>query len=156
MSKVHIGYFFLKEDKRLIYIEGGFYNDTVKLHRCAEDTTAFWHFHSDDRFEAWNMLVEAGAGGADPERIRRLALHWGMLQDDVISYAKELGVEAKKDNQGYWEISVTNKSNTEMTLRRSRDPVEAMILLAIVFNFKPEGSMEERFFDEIDTYRHEI
>lgn len=52
-----------------------------------------WFIDLEDREDAWTLLVEALAAGANKERVQELAEKWGCDDEDAETYAKRLGFE---------------------------------------------------------------
>jgi len=64
-------------------------------------TKGLWFIDQNNREHAWNVLVEALAGGAKIERIRELAELWGCNDSDAPNYAQRLGFRLGKDGSAW-------------------------------------------------------
>jgi len=58
---------------------------------------ALWPINTKNRANAWQVLVEALAIGANKARVDELAKKWGCDNDDAMHYAEYLGVGLEMD-----------------------------------------------------------
>ena len=94
-----IGWYYLHSNGDLIYkrdLEG-----TVADLRESDFVKALWPFDPDDRAQAWNILIEALAAGANLRRIKELAEYWGCNNDDALNYAHYLHIKLCMDGKSY-------------------------------------------------------
>jgi len=106
-----------------------------------------WTFRGDDREQAWEILVEALAGGAREERIAELAKLWNCNDEDALVYAGLVGCLLYKDGD---KCCATRTDFTNIAL----DPIgfgntylEAMAELAKVLGFFPSKMWRKTFKD---------
>ena len=56
-----------------------------------------WRLNLCDRADAWLMLIEATALGANKERVNELAVRWGCDESDALEFAKRRGLALTVD-----------------------------------------------------------
>jgi hypothetical protein len=56
-----------------------------------------WKIDITDRKDAWLLVIEAGALGANKERIQELAKLWGLTDEDAHEFAKRMRLIIKID-----------------------------------------------------------
>ena len=89
------GYYYLHTNGDLIYKRE--FGDTAADLRESSFVRGLWPFHSNDRENAWSILVEALAGGANKARIGELANKWGCNNADAEIYAKHIDCKLYMD-----------------------------------------------------------
>lgn len=96
------GWYYLHTNGDLIYkrdLEG-----TAADIRETTFARSMWPMDTQDRAGAWQILVEASALGARPERIKELAEKWQCDDEDADIYAKRLGVTLQMDGNAWCAI----------------------------------------------------
>jgi hypothetical protein len=89
------GFYYLHSESRdLIYKRGP---DVVADLRDSDFMRHFWLCDPEDHENAWDILVEAGALGAKPERIVELAAKWGCTDKDADVYAERCELTIDRD-----------------------------------------------------------
>jgi len=87
------GYYYLHENKELIYKRG---SDAIVDIRESDLCISAWAF-DEQRKTAWQILVEALSLNANKERIFELARKWGCDDEDALIYAKYLNINLEID-----------------------------------------------------------
>ena len=87
------GYYYLHENGELIYKPHG---DPCDF-RDSDLVRMFWPVDRTNRRNAWNILVEASAAGATPERVRELAEKWQCDDNDAEVYALHVGARLVRE-----------------------------------------------------------
>ncbi len=87
-----LGYYYLHVNGALIWKKdigdlGVTRQDLIESDFCKD----FWLIDTEDRGDAWDMLIMALAAGADPERVKDLAKSWGCDDKDALVYASRKG-----------------------------------------------------------------
>lgn len=96
MSVTETGWYYLHVNGELIY-KGGHYTSPIDL-RDSDFVRAFWRCDGgDDREQAWTIVVEALAAGANPDRVRELVEKWGCTDEDAQEYAHRVNVMLRMD-----------------------------------------------------------
>ena len=125
------GWYYLHTNGSLIYKRelGG----TAADIRESDFAKAMWPFDPDDRKEAWRILVEALAAGANRERVIELAGHWGCGDTDADVYAKFIRVTLSMDGDqwcatgpGFKNLAISNAGFGNMKLEAMADLCSTM------------------------------
>jgi len=96
-----------------------------------------WFLDIDNREDAWNILVEALAGGAKAGRIQELAELWGCNDSDALNYAQRLGVLLEKDGAA-WCATRSDFIDLQASPAGFGDTaLEAMAALAKELGYRP-------------------
>lgn len=90
------GFYYLHENGSLIYKPRA---DAATLQDARESdlVRGTWLVRKHNRMNAWSLLVEALAAGADKGRVTTLATQWACDDKDALEYAKRAGVEITLD-----------------------------------------------------------
>ena len=140
------GWYCLHKNGTLLFRKGrkGKDSDT----RGRNFVIGLWSFNSDDRAQAWNILVEALAGGAKKGRIGELATLWNCDDTDALLYGERSGCRLFQDSRGRW--CATRKDYTGAP----GDPIglgvtclDAMANLAKAMGFVPSKMFRKTFRD---------
>lgn len=89
------GYYYLHTNGDLIYKKN--LDTTVADIRDSDFAVGLWPFDPMNRENAWALLVEALASGANKERVLELAGKWGCTEDDAAVYADRLSLIVSQD-----------------------------------------------------------
>lgn len=89
-----IGYYYLHENGSLIYKAG---DDAAADIRDSDFARGMWPLDPTDRAGAWRIVVEAGAAGANPQRVKELAALWKCDDADAQHYAEYVGARLERD-----------------------------------------------------------
>jgi hypothetical protein len=94
------GYYYLHQNGSLIYKR---YMDDGQVADFRESPFVqhFWSLNTKDRENAWQIVVEALAIGADPERVKELAALWQCDDKDAEHYASALGLDLYMDGNAW-------------------------------------------------------
>ena len=90
------GYYYLHTNRNLLYKRALDDAQTADF-RESDLVRMFWAFDIEDRESAWQVLIEAAALGAKPERIQELADLWMCDDVDALIYAKRAGCSVFMD-----------------------------------------------------------
>ena len=105
------GYYYLHENGSLIwkrYLDGG----QVADFRESPFVRHFWPIDLHNRENAWSILVEALAIGADKDRISELAAHWQCNDEDAVVFAGTIGLALYMDGNA-WCATRNNSINLQ-------------------------------------------
>lgn len=89
------GFYYLHTNGKLIYKRDlpGMASDI----RESDFAIMIWPIDTENREDAWGLLVEALACGVDLEQVMRLAVKWRCDDEDALIYAKHAGAKLFKD-----------------------------------------------------------
>jgi hypothetical protein len=93
-----IGWYYLHENGSLIYKPG---DDACADIRDSDFAKGLWPMDPSDRAGAWRIVIEAGAAGANPERVAELAKQWGCTDTDAGHYAEYAGARLFMDGNAW-------------------------------------------------------
>ena len=152
MSKY--GYYYLHVNGDLFYkpdspgVEDDFSNSDFVKH--------YWKVDFDHRADAWRLLVEALASGANPERVLELAEKWNCTETDAIKYAQFISIELTcKDF--VWRASKRHFNGKKDDEGFGSSPLYAMADLCKNVGFKPSNVFRMEFWNLLHgsnyTYR---
>lgn len=96
-----------------------------------------WFVDPADRESAWNILVEASAGGAKPARIAELAKKWGCDDADATHYAQRIGVTLQMDGNAWHAMAPDHINLQESPNGFGNTALEAMAELAKELGYQP-------------------
>jgi len=99
------GWYYLHENGNLIYKRE--LGDTVAELRESTFVKGIWAFDHADRAQAWTILVEALAAGADIHRIKNLAQKWFCDDDDAKNYADYVDINIFMDANSWCATKLT-------------------------------------------------
>ena len=106
-----------------------------------------WFLDTDNREDAWSILVEALAGGAKAKRIQELAELWGCNDNDSPNYAQRLGFLLGKDGSA-WCATRSDFINLQESPAGFGDTaLEAMAALAKELGYHPSKMWGSTFRD---------
>lgn len=89
------GWYYLHTDGNLIYKRE--LGETAADIRESPFAVALWPCDTSDRGNAWRILVEGLAAGADRNRVTELARKWGCDDTDAQIYADHVGARLYRD-----------------------------------------------------------
>lgn len=89
------GWYYLHENGDLIYKRG--LGGTAANIRESPFAKALWPMDPTDRANAWDILVEALAAGANKNRVMELADKWGCNEADAQTYGEVRNVNLQPD-----------------------------------------------------------
>src|SRR3990172_11287423 len=79
------GYYYLHQNGDLIYKDASFFS----VEDLESDLIrAAWPLNPKRRANAWLLLIEAGAQGANLNRIKELAEKWGVNNEDALNFVE--------------------------------------------------------------------
>lgn len=105
--------------------------------RESDFARGLWFVDPADREGAWNILVEALASGANPQRIAELAQKWGCDDADARHYAARVGVQLNLDGTA-WHASRADFINLQESPNGfGATALEAMAALAKELGYQP-------------------
>lgn len=96
-----------------------------------------WFVDPSDREGAWSILVEALAGGANPQRIAELAKKWGCDDADASHYADRIGVRLQMDGNAWHAARSDFENLQESPSGFGNTALEAMAELAKELGYQP-------------------
>jgi hypothetical protein len=93
------GWYYLHTNGELIYKRD--FDGTAADLRESDFVRHFWPMDTTDRSNAWDILVEASALGANLKRIAQLEAQWQCDDEDAQHYVKYLGCRLFKDGTAW-------------------------------------------------------
>jgi hypothetical protein len=105
--------------------------------RESDFAVGLWPFDSDDRAMAWDMLIEALAGGARADRVMQLAEKWGCDDNDAQIYAELRGVKLYPDGNKQCATRTDFINPMESACGFGDTNLEAMADLCKALGYKP-------------------
>ena len=105
--------------------------------RESDFAVGLWFINTMNRADAWQLLVEALAAGANKDRVFSLATKWNCTNEDAQNYAQYAGFNLEKDGSDYcatpkWHVDL-------MTSPAGFGPtaLDAIAALAKELGYKP-------------------
>ena len=114
-----------------------------------------WFIDQNNREHAWNVLVEALAGGAKASRIQELAEFWGCNDSDAPNYAQRLGFLLGKDGSAWCATRGDFINLQESPAGFGNTALEAMAALAKELGYKPSKMWGNTFGSLLTAGRDE-
>ncbi len=123
-----IGYYYLHINGDLIYKPT--IVDSDPSYFDSDFVKKYWRFDSEDRNDAWTIILEALMLGADINRIKELSSKWGLTLEDFCKFAQrtlEPNEELKKGivmfasailglaEDDFWKQTLERKKNENYT-----------------------------------------
>ncbi len=130
-----IGWFYLHTNGSLIFKRE--LDDTAADIRESPFAVGLWSFNSRDREQAWTILVEALAAGANKDRIDELAKKWTCTDDDALIFAQRIGVRLFMDGDAWCAVTTRFTNLQESTTGFGDTALEALAGLAKELGYKP-------------------
>jgi hypothetical protein len=101
------GYYYLHVNGDVIFKRdlGGTYEDLVDT----DFAVHIWHPDKTDRADAWELVVEAMAFGANAGRLTQLEERWGLDEDDGLIYCERLRIQThygETENGPLWTARI--------------------------------------------------
>lgn len=88
------GYYYLHQNGDLIYKPG---SEAAIDIRDSDFAVGMWPVDQRNRMHPWNLLVESLAAGANPDRVRDLAVKWYCNDEDAPNYAGRINCILEED-----------------------------------------------------------
>jgi len=129
------GWYYLHTNGDLIYKRelGG----TAADIRESSFARGLWPFDHTARECVWNILIEAGAAGANQKRIKELAVKWQCDDKDAIIYADFLGVKLSRDGNQQCATRIDFINLQESPAGFGDTNLDAMIDLCKTLGYRP-------------------
>jgi len=142
------GWYYLHENGDLIYKRE--LGDTVAELRESTFVKGIWAFDHIDRAQAWTILIESMAAGADIHRIKNLAQKWFCDDDDAKNYADYVDINIFMDGNS-WCATKTDFTNLQESIAGFGDTaLEAIAELCKDLGYKPSKMWGVSFKDLIN------
>ena len=142
------GWYYLHENGDLIYKRE--LGDTVAELRESTFVKGIWAFDHIDRAQAWTILIESMAAGADIHRIKNLAQKWFCDDDDAKNYADYVDINIFMDGNS-WCATKTDFTNLQESIAGFGDTaLEAIAELCKNLGYKPSKMWGRSFKDLIN------
>ncbi len=141
------GYYYLHENKDLIY--KSYDPHRVSDFRDSDFVIAFWPIDISNRKSAWDILVEAGAVGANKSRIEELASKWGCDDADASHYTSEIELILKKDGDAFCAHKKDFTNLQESDAGFGNTALDAMIDLCQKLGYSPNKLNWHHSFEEL-------
>ena len=138
------GWYYLHENGSLIYKPG---DDAAGDIRDSDFARGMWPIDPEDRATAWRIVVEAGAAGADPERVAELASKWSCTDRDGGHYADRIGARVYMDGNAWCATRSDFENLQESPAGFGASVVEALTELARALNYSPSKMWGATFAD---------
>ena len=128
------GWYYLHENGSLIYKSGA---DACADIRDSDFARGLWPLDPTDRAGAWRILVEAGASGVSPNRIKVLAEQWGCDGRDAGRYAEHVGAHLFMDGDAWCATKNDFANAQESPAGFGPTPLDALTELAKALGYRP-------------------
>jgi hypothetical protein len=145
------GWYYLHSNGDLIYKRD--LDGTVGDIRESALARGLWPMNPGDRENAWRILIEALAAGANKIRVFELAKHWGCDDKDAQIYAGRSGCNLFMDGNMWCATGGNFVNLAESDAGFGPTGLEAMSELAIAFGYKPSKMWGATFQDLLDQHR---
>lgn len=129
------GYYYLHVNNSLIYKP--YDEGRVADFRESDMVRAFWPMNPSDRENAWTILVEGMAAGADRGRVKELAEKWQCNDEDAEIYAERVGITLFMDGDKWCATGPGFINLQEFKAGFGDTCLEAMANLAKDLGYKP-------------------
>ena len=139
------GWYYLHTNGELIYRRD--FDGTAADIRESPFARALWPVDPSDRAGAWRILVEAGAAGANLERVRELANKWGATDEDAQHYAEAIDVRLFIDGANWCATKSDFINVHESPAGFGSTCLEALIELCKDLEFTPSKMWGATFHD---------
>lgn len=130
-----IGWYYLHVNGELIYKRD--LDGTAADIRESDLARGLWPMDPQDREGAWRIVIEAGAAGAKPERIKELAAKWQCDDEDAEIFAKHMGMRLYRDGNQWCATRADFENLQESTAGFGGTALDAFIDLAKSLGYKP-------------------
>ena len=130
-----IGWYYLHENGDMIY--KGESGETAADLRESPFVRGLWPLDPEDRAGAWQIVVEALAGGAWEGRVKALAAKWGCTDADAKVYAERIGVRLYKDGDAWCAIRGDFVNLQESPAGLGETALEALAALCRELGYRP-------------------
>lgn len=139
------GWYYLHENGDLIYKRelGG----TAADIRESPFARALWPMDPTDRANAWDILVEALAAGANKSRVMELADKWGCTEADAQTYGEVRGVNLQPDGNAMMATRMDFINLQESPAGFGDSSLEAMAELCKELGYAPAKMWGKGFAD---------
>lgn len=138
------GFYYLHTNGELIYEpdhDGTGIAGAVKYPFCI----AVWPVFQTNRSNAWDILVEALAAGADKAQIDELAEKWGCNDEDAMVYASYHGFRLSKDGDQFCATRSDFIDLQNSPAGFGATALEAISALAKELGYRPEKVCRKSF-----------
>ncbi len=136
-----IGYYYLhSESKDLIYKPSSVV-DSDAQYFDSPFVQKVWKFDSEDRFDAWQLCIEASVLGAKKQRVAELVKKWGLTDDDGQHFLAKAKMSSKKDGD-QWCVAHLDDTDIHgyVDLQEAQVGFGATILDALI-DYAKQGSI---------------
>ena len=143
-------YYYLHENGELIHktVTGG---SQAADFRESDLVKMFWILDTGSRFDAWRILVEAKALGANEERVSELATKWGCGDDDAQHFGSELGLNLTMDGNSHCATCADFVNLQESPAGFGGTYLEAISELLRAVGFRPSKTWGATVRDALGT-----
>ena len=147
------GWYYLHTNGELIYKRGR--GGTAADIRDSDFARALWPMDPRNRENAWQLLVEASAAGANPARIKELAEKWKCDDEDADNYAARVGVKLLRDGNQWMAVTegFIDMMETPSGYGFGTTKLEAFAELAKALGYKPSKMWGATFKDLVKGVR---
>ena len=140
------GWYYLHTNGDLIYKPDS--EGTAADIRDSDFARGLWPIDTTDRANAWQILVEAGASGANADRLTALANRWGCDDEDGKTYAEYVGADVRRDGNMWCATRKDFVNLQESPAGFGATIREAMSELAKTLGYRP-AKMWGTSFDQL-------
>ena len=140
-----IGWYYLHTNGEVIYKHD--LDGTAADIRESDFARGMWPLHPENREDAWTILVESLAAGANEQRIRELSEKWHCDDEDAQVYAERIGCKLFRDGDK-WCANRSDFTNLQESPAGFGDTcLQAMAELAKALGYKPSKMWGAHFKD---------
>jgi hypothetical protein len=130
------GFYYLNVNDKLIY-KRDFPGMAADI-RESDLAIMLWPIDLEDRENAWQILVEALACGANLERVMELAVKWHCSDEDALIYALRVGARLFKDGDQWCATREDFVDLQESPAGFGSTALEALAGLCRSLGYKPQ------------------
>ena len=139
------GWYYLHTNGDLIYKRD--LGETAADIRESPFAVGLWPVDADERECAWNMLVEAWAGGGRKSRLQELADKWGCNNQDAEYYCEGIGAKIFLDGNAWCATRNDFINLQESPAGFGHNALEALAALCKELGYKPSKMWGTTFKD---------
>ena len=139
------GWYYLHTNGDLIFKQN--LSGTPADLRESDSVVTLWPIDTDDRENAWRILIEALSCGAKLDRVKTLANKWHCGNDDGQIYADRIGIKIGVDGDQWCATRKDFESLQESPAGFGDTALEAMAVLCKELGYKPRKTWGLTFAD---------
>lgn len=121
--------------------------DTAADLRESDLVQQLWALDTRNRENAWRILIEATALGANADRVAELARHWRCDDEDAQLFAKYVGIRLFRDGESWGATRADFVNLAESPAGFGKTALEAFAALAVELGYRGGKTWGPSFAD---------